>query len=91
MKVLLQLMLIHYYADGKRSTSAAITRRLDTKIRDVISADPSLSKLVIQCKKIAEVVKRKRRDADKKSNMGWHHHGNPGVRHVPCVKGKARR
>ncbi len=86
MKTLLQLMLIHYYADGKRSTSAAITRKLDTKIRAVIAADPSLSALVIECKKVAEAVKRQARDVEKKYHVLPFKHPHPGVKHVPCGK-----
>jgi len=88
MKVLLQLMLIHYYADGKRSTSAAITRRLDTKIRALVTADPELAKVVIGAKKLAEIAKRKARDAEKKLQQMPYRRHNPGVTHVPCGKGR---
>lgn len=88
MKTLLTLMLVYYYADGKRSTSAAITRKLDTKIRAIVSSDPSLSPLLIECKKSAEAYKRKRRDAEQNIQKTKYHRPNPGVQHVPCGKGR---
>jgi hypothetical protein len=88
MKTLLSLMLIHYYADGKRSTSAAITRKLDSKIRAVITADPSLAKVVTECKKAAEALKRQRRDVEKAHHQATFRRQHPGLLHVPCGKGR---
>ena len=84
MKALLQLMLVHYFKDGKRSTSAAITRKLDREIRALVEADPTLTDIYTNCKKVAEAQKRQARDAANKHQNTRFRRPNPGAVHIPC-------
>lgn len=84
MESLLRLMLVHYYQDSRRATKATITRALDRRIRELVVNDKGLQQLVLQCRRDAEAFKRKARTSKSKSRKSWHHHGNPGVQHIPC-------
>jgi len=84
MKELLTLMLVHYYQDSKRATSATITRRLDKSIRKMSGTQSGLARLVSDCKKTAEAAKRQERTAFKKSRIPSQFHNSPHVKITPC-------